>query len=128
MGKRRLNGFVAGTAATGGREVEVNATLGLEIDGATTRVTLAPAGAPERAQVREVRDPAVARWAAAVQAELEQTARAEAYRTSPCTPNWKPKRERRASAISVVCPDCEGAGAMAGAECMACGGQGWRKV
>lgn len=127
MGKRRLKAAVVGTAATGSRAIEVNASVALEVDGATTRVVVAPAGAPARAQVREVTDPAVARWAASVHAEIERTARAEAYRNAPCSPNWKPQRTRRPTSGTMVCPDCEGVGELAGASCVACGGQGWRK-
>jgi hypothetical protein len=118
--RRRLTSIIAGTAATGPDAVEVTASLDVEVDGTTTRVRVAPAGSPERASVSEVADPAVARWASGVHAELERTARREAYRNRPITPLWKPVRKQPPAPESMVCPDCDGAG------CTICGDQGWR--
>jgi len=92
MDRRRLQGQMAGTARTGKHEVEVVAEMAFEVDGGTTRIRVGPAGAPERSEVREVQDPAVARWVEKFHFDVERMARAEAHRRRPCVPNWKPPR------------------------------------
>jgi len=126
MDRRRLQGQMAGTARTGKHEVEVVAEMAFEVDGGTTRIRVGPAGAPERSEVREVQDPAVARWVEKFHFDVERMARAEAHRRRPCVPNWKPPRTARPARGAMVCPDCDGVGEFAGAACAACDGQGWR--
>ncbi len=127
MEKRRLAGYLSGTAATGAGEVEVAAAIDVEVGDGVTRVRLAPAARPEAATVEESTHPAVVQWVARLQHQAEMQARAEAHRNAPCTPRWKPKRTRREERPAMVCPDCEGLGEMAGARCVACNGQGWRQ-
>lgn len=115
MGRRRLSGTIVGTATDTASELEINAQVALEIDGATTRLRVAN-------REREIDDPQVARWAARLHAELQQEARVELRRREPCTPIWKPARSRRRTTETVVCPDCDGIG------CASCGEQGWRVI
>ncbi len=128
MEKRRLTGFLSGTAASGPDVVEVSAAIDVEVAEGVTRLRVTPATRPESGAVRESRDPAVARLLAAMQHDLALQAQAEARRNAPCTPIWKPKRSQRPGRETVVCPDCEGVGDLAGTSCVACDGRGWRLV
>ena len=126
-GRVTTTGFFSGEHEddeSGKHELNLSARIESDINAGTVEYAFESRKSQKRHKVSGAfNDMGFAQKMAYLQHEMDAAERAEAYRSRPVTPCWKP--ERREEEARIPCPNCNGMASLGDWVCEDCGGQGW---